>query len=92
MADHVIYSHLTFQSTLPHGERLISVSKASKHRCFNPRSRMGSDGGRTPKVVEVVVFQSTLPHGERQSLLKIDDYLELFQSTLPHGERPIHRG
>ena len=32
-----------FQSTLPHGERHWAYSRILRIRCFNPRSRMGSD-------------------------------------------------
>ncbi|SDT03305.1 hypothetical protein SAMN05444162_2901 [Paenibacillaceae bacterium GAS479] len=35
-----------FQSTLPHGERPTYLSKMGTIRCFNPRSRTGSDMGR----------------------------------------------
>ena len=37
-------------------------------RCFNPRSRMGSDSISLNSFVHNKVFQSTLPHGERQGL------------------------
>ncbi len=33
---------------------------------FNPRSRVGSDGGSNMTVDEMLQFQSTLPRGERQ--------------------------
>ena len=35
--------HITFQSTLPHGERLIMIAAFIFRKRFNPRSRMGSD-------------------------------------------------
>ena len=82
------YSHEPkFQSTLPHGERLIKLAIIRIDRCFNPRSHMGSDL-RSWFSSEKSGFQSTLPHGERQMHGTITDWLPLFQSTLPHGERP----
>jgi len=37
---------VTFQSTLPRGERLIDSREGAKEACFNPRSRGGSDAGK----------------------------------------------
>ncbi|CAO3422305.1 hypothetical protein [Azospirillum doebereinerae] len=39
-----------FQSTLPHGERPAPSLKPPSTSCFNPRSRMGSDGRRLLRV------------------------------------------
>ena len=38
-----------FQSTLPRGERRRSVRRRERIRCFNPRSREGSDTSSPPK-------------------------------------------
>ncbi len=56
-------------------------------KCFNPRSRTGSDFISFGYIKSPVGFQSTLPHGERQSQLNTAAVQEMFQSTLPHGER-----
>ena len=54
-----------FQSTLPHGERLrVKLFKVTI-RCFNPRSRTGSDMCKLLILLQATMFQSTLPHGER---------------------------
>ena len=45
-----------FQSTLPYGERPCCLSSGSPSRCFNPRSRMGSDGRRTGILSEIPGF------------------------------------
>ena len=56
---------VTFQSTLPHGERPAPVSVVSWYINFNPRSRTGSDLPREADRGRPMGFQSTLPHGER---------------------------
>ncbi len=43
---HVV-TNIRFQSTLPHGERHVRSRHYCTRKCFNPRSRMGSD---TPTV------------------------------------------
>ena len=56
----------SFQSTLPHGERLIcAVMRPQKFAYFNPRSHMGSDIANATMPTGPSIFQSTLPHGER---------------------------
>ena len=63
----VVICFLSFQSTLPRGERLLLVEL---HACvefyFNPRSREGSDESRDRDVSGLLLFQSTLPRGERR--------------------------
>ena len=60
------FPSLSFQSTLPQGERRRIRRRRGKVKNFNPRSHKGSDsslrtGGRTSRA-----FQSTLPQGERR--------------------------
>ena len=55
-----------FQSTLPQGERLSSVSDSMDKLGFNPRSRKGSDSSFPKGFLQYKKFQSTLPQGERQ--------------------------
>ncbi len=56
-------------------------------RCFNPRSRTGSDPGIRTHYKSLPLFQSTLPHGERRGDERYRCRYYRFQSTLPHGER-----
>ena len=58
-------------------------------RCFNPRSRMGSDDGCQSCVAVGPGFQSTLPYGERRIFWRRMICSSWFQSTLPYGERLI---
>ena len=81
---------MIFQSTLPRGERLRSVSYLQLLRHFNPRSREGSDVGRLLCATHRLSFQSTLPRGERLNSSHRWTITSQFQSTLPRGER-LHR-
>ena len=57
-------------------------------RCFNPRSRVGSDREEFGPARTPGVFQSTLPRGERPvEALAGAHRRDVFQSTLPRGER-----
>ena len=56
---------MSFQSTLPRGERLVSAISSSTSYDFNPRSREGSDQIPFAYAVRCCLFQSTLPRGER---------------------------
>ena len=56
-----------FQSTLPHGERLVALKGGDNNDYFNPRSRTGSDSSLR-SMRNGTPFQSTLPHGERPML------------------------
>ena len=76
-----------FQSTLPHGERLLRSIPMAKPSDFNPRSRMGSDRLRharlrhAPKIsIHAPAWGATWVRTLAQTILR-------FQSTLPHGER-----
>ena len=57
---------VTFQSTLPRGERRKRSPRRQGYHHFNPRSREGSDyiPGNTHALH--ALFQSTLPRGERR--------------------------
>ena len=76
-----------FQSTHPHGVRLVSL--------LSPIIRNGVSihaptRGATLSDVHAhsrIVFQSTHPHGVRPALLILDDVIFKFQSTHPHGVR-----
>ena len=54
------------QSTLPHGERRVYLIRFAVFRCFNPRSRTGSDDWFAMDASNKLMLQSTLPHGERR--------------------------
>ena len=57
-----------FQFTLPRGERRIwSPPPRLPPRCFNSRSREGSDLYFFCSVTQLISFQFTLPRGERRS-------------------------
>ena len=56
-----------FQSTLPRGERRAGSHPNGQSRCFNPRSRAGSDRQPGASSMSATTFQSTLPRGERLS-------------------------
>ena len=79
---------MTFQSTLPHGERPVLLTRTLLCNDFNPRSRMGSDMTCRLTARARPRFQSTLPHGERLASKSSAPQIQQFQSTLPHGERP----
>ena len=55
-----------FQSTFPRGERRQECHRKLHADDFNPRSRVGNDGGRMLKSYDEMKFQSTFPRGERQ--------------------------
>ena len=78
--------HHRFQSTLPHGERLLLIKYLLLKFSFNPRSHMGSDLVSLQNAFGSE-FQSTLPHGERLNSNNVLSNANSFQSTLPHGER-----
>ena len=79
-----------FQSTLPHGERLlIRFSGLSINSCFNPRSRMGSDIEIKPYPMIYVCFNPRSRMGSDIGYLLPINRFQRFQSTLPHGERHV---
>ena len=57
---------LTFQPTLPRGERRQYFLPLHRHPYFNPRSHEGSDRFITRLQIRQEEFQPTLPRGERQ--------------------------
>ena len=57
---------LQFQSTFPRGERQVLSTSPTSDSNFNPRSRVGNDGGEIAKEATELLFQSTFPRGERQ--------------------------
>ena len=65
---------ITFQSTLPRGERLSGFPFNWLLRYFNPRSHEGSDRFSRPVIAHVKPFQSTLPRGERRNKSVIFDF------------------
>ena len=56
-------------------------------RCFNSRSRMGSDASEGKFQCFHGVFQFALPHGERLLYAWGSPATAKFQFALPHGER-----
>ena len=62
-----ITTGLTFQSTLPRGERLLKRKQIENLYYFNPRSHEGSDSAVLVTASKNILFQSTLPRGERRS-------------------------
>ena len=48
------------------GATLQRFNVGKRYLCFNPRSRVGSDGSGRQKVMRLCPFQSTLPCGERR--------------------------
>ncbi len=78
-----------FQSTPPHGRRLLNSDIAcALAACFNPRLHTGGDRIGQDRQCFLVSFQSTPPHGRR--LNQSPQYYTSipFQSTPPHGRRP----
>ena len=78
------------QSTLPRGERLKWAEAWSCfQRCFNPRSRAGSDhvGGKTYD--SSIGFNPRSRAGSDHFIVKTVVKSLLLQSTLPRGERPL---
>ncbi len=75
-----------FQSTLPRGERLCFVELTSDEESFNPRSRVGSDGGALVPLtyqhvsIHAPAWGATYRNQNHHTKQK-------FQSTLPRGER-----
>ena len=80
-----------FQFTLPRGERLKISLLFAISRCFNSRSRGGSDLTRADVVTWHLAFQFTLPRGERRKAVAEHDREAMFQFTLPRGERPLSK-
>ena len=60
-----VHVYLSFQFTLPRGERRQGLVVGRAERCFNSRSREGSDNRVRHRCAECYPFQFTLPRGER---------------------------
>ena len=58
-------------------------------RCFNSRSRVGSDDLPLIDVQQQVGFQFALPRGERPRRAALDEFRAQFQFALPRGERHV---
>ena len=84
------YQYLTFQSTLPQGERPIANRYMTRANIsFNPRSRKGSDRSKSDVIW---AKQSFNPRSRKGSdVLKCGCHMPYdgFQSTLPQGERHV---
>ena len=80
-----------FQSTLPHGERLVGVTDAVKALMFQSTLPHGERRAQVLRPTLIFLFLSTLPHGERLNFDEELLALAEFQSTLPHGERRVAR-
>ena len=75
-----------FQSTHPHGVRLLVVSNHSTTISFNPRTRMGCDTLDDFQSLEVLVSIHA-PAWGATSLPCLCTLSVMFQSTHPHGVR-----
>ncbi len=81
--------YLRFQSTHPHGVRLVSGLDCRFQKDFNPRTRMGCDVILAITWGLFIKFQSTHPHGvRREQRIRFLPQV-LFQSTHPHGVRRL---
>ena len=72
-----------FQSTPPHGERLLLSEPSLPQLNFNPRPRMGSDDDPSRHTRGYDYFNPRPPHGERQASVMLALSVSIFQSTLP---------
>ena len=77
---------LEFQSTLPHGKRLVSLIMTTPRFCFNPRSHMGSDQQLAAQQFDYNVSIHAPTWGATHNNAHYKRRYA-FQSTLPHGER-----
>jgi len=66
---HADISRNQFRSTLPRGERRRALRSIGVARCFDPRSRAGSDLRDILRRGGFSVFRSTLPRGERRPIV-----------------------
>ena len=89
LIQHAQQNDMTFQSTLPHGERLSLAGSTLMFVRFQSTLPHGERrGAGICSRNAIPVFQSTLPHGERlESKMDQLNASIKFQSTLPHGER-----
>ena len=80
-----------FQSTHPHGVRLMQRMLCDRHRRFQSTHPHGVRRIRALTTSRTNAFQSTHPHGVRRPTRQADRQRHLFQSTHPHGVRPYHK-
>ena len=85
-----IYLHVTFQSTLPRRERLFVAWMPAGSRCFNPRSREGSDIQVYCLSCLCSCFNPRSREGSDSEQIELSQDSQLFQSTLPRRERQQH--
>ena len=76
-----------FQSTLPRGERHSTTRNHSFDRCFNPRSRGGSDDNVANDSGDMSVSIHAPAGGATPGGVRKKSTESMFQSTLPRGER-----
>ena len=78
-----------FQSTLPHGERRISVAVRTLCRRFNPRSQMGSDAQevfhqqRGDVSIHAPAWGATTLHGVELNRIKVSTHAPAWGATVP---------
>ncbi len=77
-----------FQSTPPHGGRLLYAYVLKRAHPFQSTPPHGGRQKRARRIATFVRFQSTPPHGGRHHFLRYANTSGLFQSTPPHGGRP----
>ena len=77
-----------FQSTHPHGVRLICFAGTEKYACFNPRTHTGCDWKDRLFSGSDEGFNPRTHTGCDNTDDDGDPTLYMFQSTHPHGVRP----
>ena len=82
---------MPFRSTLPRGERPLNMRSRAPRRCFDPRSRAGSDGNAPRPAPRRRRFDPRSRAGSVGKLLSWRVDVSEFRSTLPRGERPARR-
>ena len=70
-ADEVVLNKLQFQSTLPRGERPMSIGVMMRLKLFQSTLPRGERRQQSYRVHPPQQFQSTLPRGERLSFIDI---------------------
>ena len=77
-----------FQSTLPRRERRKTRRDSTVERCFNPRSREGSDMHQDTVRIHLISFNPRSREGSDSMHGIYCTLYHEFQSTLPRRERP----
>ena len=78
---------LSFQSTHPHGVRLLTIPSDSMYVEFQSTHPHGVRHILLVAPIANRMFQSTHPHGVRLSKTQRGLFCKMFQSTHPHGVR-----